>query len=157
MPINTKTDYIEIGTSVNNDKSLNNVLLLPAPHGLPFTNEFISSAERNANGTMLLQQVGRTQFKTTISWEILKNKKWWEVNRWFDRFGYVFWLKYFNHSDGKIKIQRFYRGNQNQATPSSDTEILNGVVVPKNYHNCGFSIIDMGETSVYIVKEVNIS
>ena len=156
MPINTKSDYVEIGTSVNPDFSLNNALLLPAPHELPFTAEFLVDAERNANGTMVLQQIGRTQWKTQISWQFLPNKKWWEINRWFESYGYVFYLKYFNHSDGRIKIQRFYRGNQEQATPSTETEIINGVCVPKKYRNCGFSIIDMGETDVIILTEMSV-
>lgn len=149
MPINTKESYIEIGTSLNSDNSLNNVLRLPAPNELPSANEFKVKAEENADGTMIIQQVGRTQYTTKISWNMLPNRKWWEINRWFDTYGYVFYMKYFSHTEGKVKIQRFYRGNIEQGTPSSNTEIMRGYAVPKSYKGCGFSIIDMGESEVY--------
>lgn len=157
MPINTRDNYLEIGTSVNQDYSLNNVLRLPVPHQLPFSPEFMADAERNANGTLLFQQIGRTQYTTQIKWEFLKNKKWWELNRWFENYGYSFYLKYFNHSDGRIKIHRFYRGNIEKATPSTETEILNGYRVPKKYLNCGFSVIDMGEEDVRIITEMSVN
>ena len=110
MPINTRESYIEIGTSVNEDNTLNNVLQLPAPIELPSSNEFLADAYRNANGVMLIQQIGRTQYTTSIKWGHLTNKKWWAINRWFDTYGYVFYMKYFSHTDGKVKIQQFYRG-----------------------------------------------
>lgn len=156
MPINTKSDYIEFGTSINNDYSLNNVLILPAPHQLPFTSEFIADANRSANGTMMLQQIGRTQYKSKIKWEFLPNKKWWRLNRWLESCGYVFYIKYFNHSDGRVKIHRFYRGNIENAEPSTETEMINGYRVPKRYHNCGFSVIDMGEYNQIVIAEMGI-
>ena len=156
MPINTRKSYFEIGTSVNLDYSLNNVLELPVPHQLPFSSEFLADANRNAVGTMILSEIGRTQYTTQISWEFLKNTKWWEINRWFETYGYAFYCKYFNHSDGRVKIQRFYRGNQEKATPSTNTEIMNGYAVPKKYLNCGFSVIDMGEDDVIIVDEMSV-
>ena len=154
MPINTHESYIEIGTSVNDDNTLNNVLVLPAPIELPSTNEFLVEGGRNANVVMMIQQVGRTQYKTEIKWSRLKNKKWWEINRWFDDFGYVFYMKYFSHTEGRVKIQQFYRGNSSSATPSTTTEMLNGYKVPTHYSNCGFSIIDIGAENVIIVKEM---
>lgn len=154
MPINTRESYIEIGTSVNADNTLKNVLQLPAPVELPSSNEFIAEAERNANGTMMIQQIGRTQYTTQIKWISLPNKKWWEINRWFDTYGYVFYMKYFSHTDGKVKIQRFYRGNIDKGTPSTSTEKINGYIVPVKYKNCGFSLIDMGETEVIVVLEM---
>lgn len=154
MPINTKESYIEIGTSVNANNTLNNVLKLPCPIELPSTNEFLVDAGRNANAVMMIEQLGRTQYKTEISWKKLTNKKWWEINRWFNTFGYVFYMKYFSHTDGAVKIHRFYRGNQTSAMPSSTTETLNGYTVPTHYYDCGFSIIDIGEENVIIVSEM---
>lgn len=156
MPINTKTDYIEIGTGVNADNTLQNVLVLPAPHGLGFTDEWLADANRNANGTMIIQAVGRTQSKSNITWEKLSNRKFWKLNRWFRTYGYVFYLKYFSHTDGKIKIQRFYRGNMNEATPSIEQEVLDNLSVPKYYKGVGFSIIDMGENDVITVKTIGL-
>lgn len=156
MPINTREDYIEIGTSVNADKSLNNLLLIPVPNSQPFSNEFIAEAERNANGTMIIQQIGRTQHKMSLELGTLKNTKWWEINRWFETYGYVFYMKFFDNSVGRVKVQRFYRGNINQAEPNGETEIINGYTVPKKYKNCGFSIIDMGENDVKIISEMGI-
>ena len=153
MPINTKESYIEIGTGVSGNELLN-TLRLPAPVELPSSNEFLVDAGRNANGTMMIEYVGRTQYTTQIKFARLKNTDWWEINRWFDTYGYVFYMKYFSHTEGKVKIQRFYRGNIEKANPSSTTEIRNGVVVPTHYYNCGFSLIDMGESDVITVSEV---
>jgi hypothetical protein len=156
MPINTKESYIEIGTSVNADNTLNNVLQLPCPVELPSNNDFFASVEQNANGASMIEQIGRPQYKTEISWKRLTNKKWWEINRWFNTFGCVFYMKYFSHTDGAVKIHRFYRGNQTSATPSSTTEVLNGYTVPTHYCDCGFSIIDIGEEDVIIVSEMGV-
>lgn len=149
-----KESYIVFGTAVNDDYSLQNALYLPPPHTLPSSNQFLVEAERNVNGTITIQLIGRTQHKGEIKWSFLKNTKWWELNRWLDYNGYVFYAKYFNHSEGRVKIQRFYRGNITNATPSTDTEIINGYRVPKSYHDCGFSVIDMGEDEVFTVAEM---
>lgn len=152
MPINTKSDYIEIGTAVLQDGSLSNLLVLPAPNELPSSAEFLAEATRNAVGTMVLQQIGRTQYKTEITWSNLPSEKWWEINRWFDTHGYVFYMKYFNHSVGKICIQRFYRGNIKQGTPSPLQKVVDGYSIPRGYIGVGFSIIDMGEDAVTVIK-----
>lgn len=152
MPINTKEDYIEIGTMLFEDGSLDNLLVLPAPTELPSSNEFLADANRNAIGTMVLQQIGRTQYKTEISWASLDSEKWWEINRWFETFGYVFYMKYFSHTMGRIVVQRFYRGNVKSGTPSTKQKEIDGFLVPRKYHEVGFSVIDMGEDDVTIVK-----
>lgn len=154
MPINTRGSYIEIGTSVNDDYSLNNVLRLPAPIELPSSNEFLAEAERSADATMTIQQIGRTQYTTQVRFGALKNTKWWEINRWFDTFGYVFYMKYFSHTEGRVKIHRFYRGNIDKGAPSTKTEVIDGYTVPQKYIGCGFSIIDMGEFDVVTVHEM---
>lgn len=154
MPINTRACYIEIGTSVNEDYTLNNALQLPVPSELPSSNEFMADANRNANGVMLIQQIGRTQYTTSLKWGRLPNKKWWEINRWFEKFGYVFYMKYFSHTDGKVKIGQFYRGNTEKGQPSPNTEIINGYAVPISYSGCGFNVIDMGKDNVIIINEM---
>lgn len=155
MPINTNTDYIEIGTGVNTvDNSLINPLILPAPHGLGFADNFLVDAGRNANATMIIQQIGRTQFKSNISWSRMTNRKFWELNRWFQKYGYVFYLKYFSHTDGKVKIHRFYRGNMNDAKPSTEQEVIDNISVPRYYKDVGFSVIDMGEDNVIVVQTI---
>ena len=157
MPINTKESYIEIGLSVNANGTLDNVLRLPAPVDLPSTNEFLVEAWRNASGSLVVEQIGRTQYKTEIKWARLPNKKWWEINRWFDDFGYVFYMKYFSHTEGRVKIHKFYRGNITGATPSNTTEVMKGYLVPTHYIDCGFSIIDTGEKSVIIETEMAVT
>ena len=89
-----------------------------------------------------------------LKWASLMNNKWWEINRWFEDFGYVFYVKYFSHTDGMVKIHKFYRGNIEKGNPSSTTEVLNGYAVPTHYSGCGFSIIDIGEENVIIVSEM---
>lgn len=156
MEINTKENYIELGVTLNSDNTLNGAIQLPAPHSMPSSNQFMVQAERNMNGTMLIQQVGRTQYTTKIQWDFLRNKTWWKINRWLESCGYVFYMKYFNHATGKVQIQRFYRGNITSAMPSSATEIINGFVVPKYYHDCGFSVIDMGEANVQTLQALGV-
>lgn len=157
MRINTKENYIEIGTSVNADNSLNDILRLPAPTELPSSNEFLADAERNANGTMSIQQIGRTQYTTSIKWTRLDRNKWWEINRWFEEYGYVFYMKYFSHTDGRVKIHQFYRGNIDKGEPSHDTELVRDYNVPIYYKNCGFSLIDIGQDDVIIVEELGVN
>ena len=65
-------------------------------------------------------------------------------------------MKYFSHTDGKIKIQRFYRGNIDKGIPSNTTQIMNGYAVPTHYSGCGFSIIDMGEDDVTTVSVMEV-
>lgn len=156
MPINTRECYIEIGTGVNKDNTLINSLFLPVPIELPSSNEFMADANRNAAGIMLIQQIGRTQYTAGIKWGRLKNKKWWEINRWFETFGYVFYMKYFSHTEGKVKIQRFYRGNIEKGVPSPTTEMMNGYAVPTHYTGHGFNIIDLGENNVITICEMGV-
>ena len=73
MSINTRASYIELGTSVNSDNTLANSLSLPAPNELQASDEFSADAERNANNTMILQQVGRMQYVPQFTWNKLKN------------------------------------------------------------------------------------
>ena len=75
MSINTRESYIEIGTSVNANNTLNNILQLPVPIELPSSNEFMADANRNANGVMMIQQIGRTQYTTSIKWAELAKQK----------------------------------------------------------------------------------
>ena len=152
MPINTKDGYVEIGTAVFSDGSLDNLLLLPAPSEIPASNEFLADASRNANGTMVIQQIGRTQYKTEISWSKLSAEKWWEINRWFEQYGYIFYMKYFSHTMGRLVVQRFYRGNIKAGRPSTIQKNIDGFSVPDSYHEVGFSIIDMGEEEVRVLK-----
>lgn len=156
MHINTRECYIEIGSGVNKDNTLINSLALPVPIELPSSDEFMADADRNGNGVMLIQQIGRTQYTTSIKWARLPNKKWWEINRWFEKYGYVFYMKYFSHTQGKVKIQRFYRGNIEKGSPSPTTEINKGYAVPTHYSGCGFNIIDLGESNVITICEMEV-
>ena len=157
MDINTRYNYVEIGNSVNSDNTLNNSLSLPAPVAVPSSDEYMADAERSTDGVMILQEVGRTNYATELTWAKMKNTTYWAMNRWFRDFGHVFYLKYFSHTDGRIKINSFYRGNMQRANPSNTTEIIDGVCVPQYYTGCGFSIIDMGEQDITVVKEINLT
>jgi hypothetical protein len=152
LPINTKENYIEIGTAVFSGGVLDDLLVLPAPTELPSSNEFLADAGRNAIGQMVISQIGRTQYKSEISWSSLDSEKWWEINRWFEKHGYVFYMKYFSHTMGRIVVQRFYRGNVKAGTPSTNQKNVDGFLVPQKYHGVGFSVIDMGEDNVTILQ-----
>ena len=151
MPINTRASYIELGTAVNADYTLANSLSLPAPNELAASDEFSADAERNANNTMILQQVGRMQYVPQFTWNTLKNDIWWQLNRWLRDYGVVFYVKQFKHTTGEIIISRHYRGNMNKASASKTTEVKNGIVVPTHYLNCSVNLIDMGEDDVTVI------
>lgn len=151
MPINTRASYIELGTSINEDYTLANSLSLPAPNELGASDEFSAHAERNANNTMILQQVGRMQYVPQFTWNTLKNEVWWNLNRWLRDYGIVFYVKQFKHTTGEIIISRHYRGNMNKASASKTTEVRNGIVVPTHYLNCSVNLIDMGEDDVTVI------
>lgn len=151
MPINTRASYIELGTAVNADYTLANSLSLPAPNELAASDEFSADAERNANNTMILQQVGRMQYVPQFTWNTLKNEVWWNLNRWLRDYGVVFYVKQFKHTTGEIIISRHYRGNMNKASASKTTEVKNGIVVPTHYLNCSVNLIDMGEDDVTVI------
>lgn len=155
MPINARASYIEIGTGVSGEE-LQNVLSLPAPNELGANDNFSADAERNANNTMIIQMVGRIQYIPQFSWTKMKNVDWWKLNRWFDKYGVVFYVKQFKHTTGEIIISRHYRGNMNAAKVSSTTEVRDGVVVPTHYLGCSLNLIDMGENDVTVVKRVTI-
>ena len=154
MSVNTSESYIEIGTGYDSEFNLTNSLVLPVQHEAPFATEYFADAGRNSVGTMLLQQIGRDQYRSRIAWAKMKNTTYWKMNRWFEMFGYVFYAKYFNHTTGKVQIKRFYKGSPGEATPSTTQEIINGVSVPKTYHNVELSLIDMGEDDVITLSEV---
>lgn len=159
MSVNTSDSYIIIGTQILNNYELENKLILPVPTQLPSSNQFFADAGRNAGGTMMIQEIGRTQYTTSIRWATLPSRKWWEINRWFEKYGYVFYMKYFSHTEGRVKIQRFYRGSAEQGEPSPQTIVEGGYIVPLKYKNCGFNVIDMGEDGeddVITVYEVTI-
>ena len=63
-------------------------------------------------------------------------------------------MKYFSHTDGKVKIQQFYRGNVEKDIRSPQTDIMDGYAVPKKYSGCGFNVIDIGADDVIIISEM---
>lgn len=150
--INTRESYIVIGTGVSGD-TLTDALVLPVPISVPSADEFLANAERNTNGVMVIQEIGRTQYKASLSWNRLPAQKWWEINRWFQDNGYVFYMKYFSHTDGRVKINKFYRGNIEQGNPSPQNVLQDGLLVPKYYTGCGFNVIDMGDEDVIVLYE----
>ena len=154
--VNTRESYVEIGTSFDENYNLINSLKLPVPHALPFTSEFLVDAGRNSEGTMILQQIGRGQNTEKYTLDKISNRKFWEINRWFDEYGYVFYMKFFNHSVGKIQIVRFYRSGTLSGEPSTLQQVIDGVSVPSYYTNVTMSLIDMGEDEVITVKEIPI-
>lgn len=156
MSINTRENYMEIGTSVNSDNSLANSLQLPVPTTLTVAPQFLADAGRNAGGTMILQQIGRIQYTGKATWAKLTNKWHWKINRWFETYGMAFYLKYFDQNTGMVKIQRFYKGAAADVSPSETTEDINGYKVPTHYKNYMLSFIDMGEDDVIIVESLEV-
>lgn len=151
MAINTRLSYIQLGGGVSGTE-LTDVLNIKAPTSLTPSDEFLVNASRNPiTAVMQIQMVGRTQHTISLTFAKLTNRQWWDINRYMQNYNYVFYVKYLNHNDGKIKIQRFYRGNMTQPTPSTTTEVINGETVPTHYLKGGWNLIDMGEP-VQVVK-----
>ena len=158
MPINTRQSYIEIASDFNESTNelAGEIIQLPAPISLQPMAEFEAEATRNAQRTMIMRVVGRTQQINQYEWSRLQAELWWKLNRFFDTYDYVFYMKYLCHTDGKIKIHRFYRGNVSGGTPSTTTKIKQGEVVPEYYIKPAINCIDMGENNVYIVKTLEV-
>lgn len=154
MSISTRTSYVILGTEIDQNGNIYNTIELPAPVNLSFSDEFVADAERNADVSAMVQMKGRTQYTTSLKWLKLKNTKFWELNRFFENCGYVFYMKYFSHTDGKVKVQQFYRGNMEKATPSAHTEVIQGETVPTYYLNVGYNVIDMGRFDTVTIKSM---
>lgn len=156
MDINTKNSYIVIGTAVNADNSLVNALELPAPNTLPITDQYLADASRSATGVMTLQQIGRAMITSKMTWASMKNTTFWRMNRWFESYGYVFYMKYFDHITGRLKIHKFYKGFSDNVNPGENQEIRNGLSVPTSYKNVVLSVIDIGDNDVKVLQEVSL-
>lgn len=157
IDVNNQESYIEIGTGYDEEFNLINSLKLPAPTSFPFTSEYFVDASRNAEGTMILQQIGRSQEVLKIKWTRMKSYDFWRMNRWFEKYGYVFYVKFFNHMLGTIQMQRFYKGKASEAEPSEKQQIIDGISVPCYYRNIEFSIIDMGENEVMTLYQLEVT
>lgn len=130
-------EFIQLGTSPT-------PMLLTIPYptkgkALFETSRFVDS-QRNANGVVVGQQVGRSIDKQNMSWDKLSAEKWWEINRFFEENGMFQYCRYFSHNLGEWKIRLMY---------CSDFKCDPGVVdsstgYPKEYTNCSFNVIDCG-------------
>lgn len=156
MPINTKESYIEIGYNINANNELSNSIKIPAPHTLTSAPQFLSDAGRNADGTMILQQISRPMITLHMGWATMPSEMHWKINRWFEKYGIVCWIKFFDQNTGTVKIQRFYRGQTAEVTPSSEQKIVDGYLIPKYYIDYALSFIDMGEKDVKVIKTLGV-
>ena len=99
------------------------------------------SSGRNANGAVVGQMVWRSVSKQNMSWTVLPNTKWWEMNQFVESNGMFFWCHYFDHSTGVWRDRKFYCGDFScqpfGVNPSTG--------VPQFYRNCSVNVIDMGE------------
>lgn len=147
MSVNTRTEYIKLGTTISGSTVGGATFSLKAPTELTPSSEYMVNANRNsATGQMFLQQIGRTQYTCEMKFAKLTPEQWWGLNRFLDNCGYVFYAEYFNHNFGRTEITRFYRGSFITPTLSKTTKVINGVTVPEFYYNAGVKLIDMGET-----------
>lgn len=148
MSVNTRTEYIKLGTAQVGDTVGGTTYSVKAPTELTPTNEYMVNANRNeSTGQMFLQMVGRTQYTCEMKFAKLTAEQWWGLNRFLENCGYVFYAEYFNHNFGRHEVTRFYRGGFVAPTLSKTTKkAKDGTVVPEYYYNAGLKLIDMGET-----------
>lgn len=158
MPINTKPGYVEIGTSVQSGDDgwvLSNSLWIPAPQTIPSGDKRRVQTDNTAAGTVVAQEIGDTTYISTFSWDFIKARDYWRINRWFRDHGYFFYMRYFSHTDGAVKIRKFYREDGKEATPGAMQEVIDGITVPAYYKNFNFRVRDFGLGDISS-QEVNI-
>lgn len=142
MPINIKmkTGFMYWGTTIEEQP-----LEVPYPTSGTFESNKKVQAQESADGSMVLQIIGRTRDKQKLTWEIMDCEKWWEINNWIETNGVVFYCKYFNFNLGVWQIKKFYVENPNciPYRPSSN-KLSNDYGKPRFLQNCELTITDMG-------------
>ena len=116
-------------------------LAVPFPSSGAFETARIVDSARNANGVVVGQQIGRSNDKQNMSWNVLPTTKWWEMNQFIEDNGLFFWCHYFNHNLGSWYDRWFYCGNFS----CEPTMVDASTGIPKYYLNCSVNVIDTGE------------
>ena len=140
MHINMKPGFMYWGTD-----SESFTLEIPYPTSGTFETSRKAQTQESADGSVVFQLVGRSRDKQKLTWEIMDNEKWWEINNWLETNGVVFFVRYFNFNRGIWQTKKFYAENP-VCTPyrpcSNQTSENYGM--PRYLMNCEVTVIDMG-------------
>lgn len=105
---------------------------IPTPSAYTVGIQDISKAERNANGTMIIERIA-TKRKIEISWKTLSRE---DLSKILNSVSAVFFnVEYMDPQENKLKTGTFYVGDRNSPMMS----FLNGV---PRYKDVKFSIVE---------------
>ncbi|MFZ2538558.1 MAG: hypothetical protein WAX04_06610 [Oscillospiraceae bacterium] len=138
MRINMDCNFMQIGITLN-DLSVS----IPFPSNGKGAFETIRYVEsvKNANGTLVSQQIGRSVDKQNLSWSVMDATLWWKINNFIETNGMAFYCRYFSHNLGRWNVRKFTCSDF-QCEPYQ-IDVKTGV--PEFYVNCSFNVIDTGE------------
>jgi hypothetical protein len=111
----------------------------PAPDlGMSFEIATLVNGEKNANGTLVAQKVGRDQYKiSNLVWTKLDADTWSEILKEFNKFFVT--VKFPDMVNNSWLTLLMYPGNRT----AEPLELLPSGL-PKSYKNCKVNIIDCG-------------
>lgn len=112
----------------------------PKAGGAAFETSRMVDAARNANGSMVGRQIGRSLAKQNLAWDIIPCEVWWEMNRFFEAGHFTFYCCFFDFNLGEWKTRLFY---------VSDVKVSPGLVDAgsgevKYLRDASFNVIDCG-------------
>lgn len=135
-----KPGYIYIGLAANNLP-----LCVPYPHAAPFGTTLPLVLQKNAKGEFVGQIVGRASVHLSLSWEAMDCETWWELGRWFDENGPVFYCRYFDYNIGAWRIRLCYaEGMTTEPVRPAGKNNTTDYGKPQYLKNCALEIQDMG-------------
>lgn len=115
---------------------------LPVPGVLNILNSQLVSEQRNANGAVVAQKIGRRQIKyDSVHWNFLTYAEWHSIRRLIENFEVS--LTYWDDYEDRVMTRKFYFGD-GSATPYDWDSKNYAVAKPLSYINCAVNIIDMG-------------
>lgn len=129
--------YVYVGGS---EGTLNIQVPFPTVGDLTFQVTENVKSELNANGVEVRQRIGEEILTQHLEWGMIESEKWWEINRFFQKNGNVFYCKFFNHNIGEWQVKRFRKNDT-----SCDLMLVTNEGNVECYENAGFDIVSIGE------------
>lgn len=109
-----------------------NGVVLPAPTDYQVSINDISNAERNANGTMIIERIA-TKRKLELAWKFLSKE---DLSRLLNLVSPVFFqVEYIDPQDGGVRNGTFYAGDRSAGA----LDFINGNI---RYKDAKFNLIE---------------
>lgn len=102
MTIPMKTGYIYLGTT-----STGTNLAIPCPTDPSFSRKPNYRSQTAADGSTVIQTVGRSRTTLTISWEIMDSARYTAIGQFLETANYAVWVKFYDHVAGAWKTKQF--------------------------------------------------